>query len=62
MKCEVKMDSGESQSELAERSRRERQEIVAKYDKGRQIGAKIDDWEDPIYDECHKIDRYGFIQ
>ena len=59
---ESKMDSQESESELRERSRQERRQIVAKYDKGREDGALIDDWEDPTYDHYHKTDRFGFIQ
>ena len=42
-------------------SREERREIVAKYDRGREDGAVIDDWEDPKFDIYHKKDRYGFI-
>ena len=41
--------------------REERREIVAKYDRGREDGAVIDDWEDPKFDIYHKKDRYGFI-
>ena len=41
--------------------REERREIVAKYDRGREDGAVIDDWEDPKFDVYHKKDRYGFI-
>ena len=55
-----KMD--ESESELLERSRIERQQIVAKYDRGREKGAEIDEWEDPKFEEYHKKDRFGFIQ
>ncbi|XP_052809008.1 USP6 N-terminal-like protein [Mya arenaria] len=46
--------------ELA-RAARERQEIVAKYDKGREDGAEIDEWEDPAFEVYHVTDRYGFI-
>jgi len=55
------MDSQESESELLERSRIERQQIVAKYDRGREKGAHIDEWEDPTFEEYHKKDRFGFI-
>ena len=56
------MDSQETESELLERSRIERAQIVAKYDKGRDKGAQIDEWEDPKFEEYHKRDRFGFIQ
>ena len=52
----------ESESELLERSRQERLQIVAKYDKGREPGAEIDDWEDPKFERYHKQDRFGFLQ
>ncbi|KAK3097429.1 hypothetical protein FSP39_009575, partial [Pinctada imbricata] len=39
----------------------EREEIVAKYDKGREEGAQIDEWEDPKLELYHVMDRYGFI-
>ena len=55
-----KMD--ESERELLFRSRQERKAIVAKYDKGREPGAEIDDWEDPKNELFHAQDRYGFIQ
>jgi len=51
----------ESESELLERSRIERQQIVAKYDRGREKGAEIDEWEDPKFEVYHKQDRFGFI-
>ena len=57
-----KMDQYESEIELLQRSREERRQIVAKYDKGRESGAKIDDWEDPSTEIYHTQDRYGFIQ
>ena len=55
-----KMD--ESERELLFRSRQERRAIVAKYDKGREPGAEIDDWEDPKNELYHSQDRFGFIQ
>jgi len=55
------MDQYESEIELLQRSREERRQIVAKYDKGRESGAKIDDWEDPSTEIYHTQDRYGFI-
>ena len=51
-----------SDADLEERTRIERQEIVARYDLGRDDGAKIDDWEDPKLEVYHKQDRWGFIQ
>merc|ERR1711899_543805 len=54
------MDSQENESELLERCRIERLQIVNKYDIGRDEGAKIDDWEDPKYEEYHQRDRFGF--
>ena len=59
---ENKMDSQENESELLERCRIERLQIVNKYDIGRDEGAKIDDWEDPKYEEYHQRDRFGFYQ
>ena len=56
------MDSQENESELLERCRVERLQIVNKYDIGRDEGAKIDDWEDPKYEEYHQRDRFGFYQ
>lgn len=51
----------ENESEILERSRIEREQIVAKYDKGRDKGAVIDEWEDPKFEDYHKRDRFGFI-
>ena len=51
-----------SDADLEEKNRLERQEIVARYDLGREEGAKIDDWEDPKLEYYHKQDRWGFIQ
>ncbi|XP_013398164.2 USP6 N-terminal-like protein [Lingula anatina] len=47
--------------ELLKRAEKERAEIVAKYDKGREEGADIDPWEDPAFEVYHVTDRYGFI-
>lgn len=55
------MSSVESETEVLERCREERREIVAKYDLGREEGAKIDDWEDPKNEIFHIQDRYGFL-
>jgi hypothetical protein len=52
-----------SQSEYEEiqRATKERADIVAKYDLGREEGAKIDPWEDPAFEVYHVTDRFGFI-
>ncbi|XP_041352559.1 USP6 N-terminal-like protein [Gigantopelta aegis] len=47
--------------EEIQRAAKERAEIVAKYDKGREEGAQIDPWEDPLFEVYHVTDRYGFI-
>jgi len=39
----------------------ERNQIVERYDLGREDGAIIDDWEDPKLEIYHTQDRYGFI-
>lgn len=49
--------NGEDEVEMRERARDERDEIVEKYDRGREEGAQIDDWEDPKYEYYHSIDR-----
>ena len=36
--------------EIAERTRKERADIVRKYDIGREEGAVIDPWEDPDFE------------
>ncbi|NWV17536.1 US6NL protein, partial [Origma solitaria] len=40
----------------------ERAEIVAKYEKGRQEGAQIDQWEDADFTLYKVTDRFGFLQ
>ncbi|XP_064627290.1 uncharacterized protein LOC135487500 isoform X2 [Lineus longissimus] len=50
-----------SDFELLQRAHKERAEIVARYDKGREEGAEIDPWEDPTFEVYHVTDRYGFI-
>lgn len=47
--------------EEIKRAAKERADIVAKYDKGREEGAQIDKWEDPDFEVYHVTDRYGFI-
>ena len=49
--------SGEDEAEMRARAREERQSIVEKYDKGREEGAVIDDWEDPRLEIYHSQDR-----
>jgi len=50
-----------SEEEQAARAREERQQIVLRYDQGREDGAVIDDWEDPKLEIYHTQDRFGFI-
>ena len=38
------------EEEMAERTRKERADIVRKYDIGREEGAVIDPWEDPDFE------------
>ncbi|XP_022105991.1 USP6 N-terminal-like protein [Acanthaster planci] len=45
-----------------ERSNRERADIVARYDKGREPGAKIDPWEDASFIIYKVTDKNGFLQ
>ncbi|NXE94461.1 US6NL protein, partial [Menura novaehollandiae] len=40
----------------------EKAEIVAKYEKGRQDGAQIDQWEDADFTLYKVTDRFGFLQ
>ncbi|XP_068022767.1 USP6 N-terminal-like protein [Melanerpes formicivorus] len=40
----------------------EKEEIVAKYEKGRQQGAHIDPWEDADFTLYKVTDRFGFLQ
>ena len=37
--------------------REERKQIVERYDKGRDDGVVIDDWEDPKFEIYHTQDR-----
>ncbi|XP_005089324.2 USP6 N-terminal-like protein [Aplysia californica] len=50
-----------SDYEEIKRASKERADIVAKYDLGREEGAQIDPWEDPAFEVYHVTDRYGFI-
>lgn len=50
-----------TEEELFARAIEERKTIVEKYKHGRHEGAKIDPWEDPVYDLYHALDRYGFV-
>ena len=49
--------SGEDDPEMRARAREERAQIVEKYDRGREEGAVIDDWEDPRLEIYHSQDR-----
>ncbi|NXP99861.1 US6NL protein, partial [Vidua macroura] len=40
----------------------EKAEIIAKYEKGRQEGARIDQWEDADFTLYKVTDRFGFLQ
>ncbi|GFO49121.1 usp6 n-terminal-like protein [Plakobranchus ocellatus] len=53
--------SSQAEYEEIQRAAKERADIVAKYDLGREEGAKIDPWEDPSFSVYHVTDRYGFI-
>ncbi|CAL1528901.1 unnamed protein product [Lymnaea stagnalis] len=55
------MSSSLAEYEEIQRAAKERAEIVAKYDLGREEGAQIDPWEDPAFEVYHVTDRYGFI-
>jgi len=50
-----------TEEEQVARAREERQQIVSRYDQGREDGAVIDDWEDPKFEIYHTQDRFGFI-
>ncbi|KAJ8032445.1 USP6 N-terminal-like protein [Holothuria leucospilota] len=50
-----------SKEEVLRRATKERREIVAKYDKGREEGAEIDPWEDGDFIVYKVTDRYGFL-
>ena len=41
----------------SEHIRDKQKQIVERYDKGRDEGAVIDDWEDPDNEKYHKQDR-----
>lgn len=55
------MDLTLDEYEELQRAAQERAEIVARYDMGREEGAKIDPWEDPTFEVYAVTDRYGFI-
>lgn len=46
---------------LEARANDERAKIFERYDRGREDGAEIDEWEDPSLEIYHTTDRYGFI-
>ncbi|RUS85975.1 hypothetical protein EGW08_006245 [Elysia chlorotica] len=53
--------SSQADYEEIQRAAKERADIVARYDLGREEGAQIDPWEDPGFEVYHVTDRYGFI-
>lgn len=46
---------------LIERANEEREKLFQRYDRGREPGNEIDEWEDPAFEVYHQTDRYGFI-
>uniref|UniRef100_A0A1Q3FVS4 Putative gtpase-activating proteinral function prediction only n=1 Tax=Culex tarsalis TaxID=7177 RepID=A0A1Q3FVS4_CULTA len=46
---------------LIARAKEERAKIFQRYELGRNAGAEIDPWEDPMFEVYHQTDRYGFI-
>lgn len=50
-----------SRAEVIQRANKERADIVAKYDRGREEGAEIDPWEDGDFIVYKVTDRYGFL-
>lgn len=46
---------------LVARANEERIKLFERYDRGREPGAEIDQWEDPTFEIYHQTDRYGFI-
>ncbi|PIK48260.1 putative USP6 N-terminal-like protein-like [Apostichopus japonicus] len=50
-----------SKAEVIQRANRERADIVARYDRGREEGAEIDPWEDGDFIVYKVTDRYGFL-
>ena len=51
------MSGEEEDAEMRARAREERAQIVEKYDRGRNKGAKIDEWEEIQMLIYHKQDR-----
>ena len=43
---------------LIARAKEERAKIFQRYDLGRNAGAVIDPWEDPMYEVYHQTDRW----
>ena len=50
-------DMSEDSVELRLRAAEERADIVFRYDRGRDEGAEIPDWEDPDMEIYHVMDR-----
>lgn len=46
---------------LLARAKDEREKLFERYEKGREKGAEIYPWEDPVLEYIPKVDRYGFI-
>lgn len=46
---------------MVARANEEREKLYQRYDRGREVGADIDPWEDPGFEVYHQTDRYGFI-
>lgn len=42
---------------LLARANEERGKLFQRYDKGREEGAEIDEWEDPGFEVYHQTDR-----
>eukprot|EP00118_Oscarella_pearsei_P007335 m.35455 g.35455 ORF g.35455 m.35455 type:complete len:409 (+) comp32123_c0_seq2:190-1416(+) len=63
MSASNQVEIGLTEGELAMRTDRdaERATIVANYDRGREEGAQIDQWEDPNFEVYMSTDRYGFL-
>lgn len=53
--------SGMDEAAMVARANEEREKLYQRYDRGREVGADIDPWEDPAFEVYHQTDRYGFI-
>ena len=52
-------DMSEDSFELRKQAAEERTGIVARYDRGREEGAEIPQWEDPDLEIYHVMDRWA---